>query len=206
MNFTNDGKKSETGFMQKVLELERILQLDPYTYKHSLNVASYTVRFLKVFDLCNDENTIYYSALFHDIGKTEINNKILHKVDPLTEKEFALIKTHVLRGYRLLSVYNLNEEILASALYHHEKYSGYGYPYGIAGAEIPFLARLISIGDVYDALTMDRPYRKAYSYQCAIDIMKNSPGQFDPELLPAFFTFLEKEEAPHKQYIHSRIG
>jgi uncharacterized domain HDIG len=204
MNITKDVKTPDTGFMQKISELEKILQIDPYTYKHSINVASYTTKFLRSHKYYSNEEIIYYSGLFHDIGKTQINQKILHKVSPLTEKEFTLIKTHVTIGHQILSKFNMNENILSSALFHHEQYGGLGYPYGIASTEIPLLARVTSICDVYDALTMDRPYRKAYPRQVAIEIMKNSPGQFDPELLPEFFDFLEREEASH--YINSYTG
>ncbi len=183
----------ESGFMQKVTELENRLQLDPYTYKHSLNVASYLVSFVRSHKWKINEEVAYYAGLFHDIGKTTVNHKILYKVDPLTEKEFALIKTHTLIGFQILSGYNLQDEILSASLYHHEQYGGFGYPYGIAGENIPVIARLASICDVFDALTMDRPYRKAYAYQDAIEIMKNSTSQFDPQLLPAFLKFLDRE-------------
>ena len=183
----------ESGYMQKVAELEKKLRMDTYTYKHSLNVASYLVGFLKSGKWKIDLNTAYYAGLFHDIGKTRVNQKILYKVDPLTESEFALIKTHALMGFQLLSGYNLQDEILSAALYHHQQYGGFGYPYDITGVNIPVIARITSICDVFDALTMDRPYRKAYSVPVAIEIMKNSPSQFDPELLPAFLRFLERE-------------
>jgi len=183
----------ESGFMQKVANLENRLQMDPYTYKHSLNVATYLTRFLKSSKWEIDEEIVYYAGLFHDIGKTRVNQKILYKVDPLTEKEFTLIKTHAIMGFQLLSGYNLQDEILSASLYHHEQYGGFGYPYGIAGANIPVIARITSICDVFDALTMDRPYRKAYSFQEAIEIMKNSPSQFDPQFLPAFLKFLDRE-------------
>lgn len=193
MNYTNDIEIIESGFMQKVSKLENELQLDPYTYKHSLNVASYLVRFLKYAKWNFDEEIVYYAGLFHDIGKTKVNRKILYKVDPLTEKEFALIKTHAIMGFRLLTTLDLQDEILSSSLYHHEQYGGFGYPYGISGTDIPEIARITSICDVFDALTMDRPYRKAYSVQEAIEIMNNSPSQFDPHLLPLFLKFLNRE-------------
>ncbi len=193
MKHTNEVEIIGSGFMQKAAELEKRLQLDPYTYKHSLNVASYLSRFIKTLQWPIDEEIVYYCGLFHDIGKTKLNHKILYKVNPLTEKEFALIKTHVVLGFRLLYDYNLQEEILSSALYHHEQYGGFGYPYGIAGNSIPVIARVTSICDVFDALTMDRPYRKAYSFKSAVEIMKNSPGHFDPELLPLFLEFLGTE-------------
>ena len=193
MKLPNGTQIIESGFMQKVTELENRLQLDPYTYKHSLNVASYLVSFIKSHKWNINEEVAYYAGLFHDIGKTKVNHKILYKVDPLTEKEFALIKTHTLMGFQILSGYDLQDEILSASLYHHEQYGGFGYPYGIAGENIPVIARLASICDVFDALTMDRPYRKAYTYQDAIEIMKNSPSQFDPQLLPAFLKFLDRE-------------
>jgi len=183
----------ESGYIQRVADLEKKLRMDTYTYKHSQNVASYLVGFLKSGKWKIDEETAYYAGLFHDFGKTKVNQKILYKVNPLTEREFTLIKSHAVIGFQLLSAYNLQDEILSAALYHHEQYGGFGYPYGIAGANIPVIARITSICDVYDALTMDRPYRKAYTAQEAIEIMKNSPNQFDPELLPEFFDFLERE-------------
>ena len=141
-----------------------------------------------------DEFLVYYSGLFHDIGKSITPLSVLGKEKPLIFDEFSQIKEHAKLGFRILQEYKFPSEILFAALLHHEKYDGNGYPIGFKGKEIPLIARIISICDVFDALTSNRPYRKEYTLIEALKIMKDSKEQFDPELLDLFFTKYEEKK------------
>ena len=138
---------------------------------------------------------IRFAAPMHDIGKIGIPETILQKPGRLTEDEFEVIKTHTTIGAAILSasqtpVLQLARDI---ALNHHERWDGKGYPSGLAGDAIPLAARILSIVDVYDALTHDRIYGRAFPEELALSIMKEQHGtQFDPVLLTTFFTVLDE--------------
>lgn len=167
--------------------LVKELEFDSYTYKHSLNVAYYSLQFLK-YTSCNiDESLVYYAGLFHDIGKTKINLQVLRKRESLMKYEMDIIKTHSVLGFEILSENKVPHEISLTALFHHERYDGTGYPYGLMGDQIPPIAQIISICDVFDALTSNRPYRNAFSGENALGIMRSISEQFNPGLLRDFF-------------------
>ena len=136
---------------------------------------------------------IYDSSILHDIGKVGIPDHILLKPGTLTAEEFEIIKTHTVIGYDSLkepaeelgenSFLDMAKDII---LYHHERWDGKGYPQGLEGERIPLSARIVSIGDVYDALTSRRPYKEAMSHHDAVEIMKNEKLKFDPVLLGLF--------------------
>lgn len=182
----------KTGFLDKEQGLNVFKKLDSITYKHSTNVAYYAVRFAKYVVHNYNESLIYYSGLLHDIGKTQIDVKILNKSSTLNKDEFDIIKQHPSIGYNILQKTDIHEEVLEAVLLHHERYDGEGYPRGIKAGNIPLIARIISICDVYDALTSDRSYRTAYAIDEALQIMINSAGQFDPELFTIFNSELSK--------------
>lgn len=182
-------------------QLESKLKFDPVTYKHSLNVARYSSRFVKFIGCSIDSSVAYYSGFFHDIGKTEIDNIILQKNGSLNSSEYAEVKKHVSIGHKILQKAKLPAEISSAALYHHEKFNGSGYPYGLKKYEIPLIARIISICDVFDALTSDRPYRNGYPIKQALDIMYNSKDMFDKDLLPLFFLSLDPQITGDNMYI-----
>jgi uncharacterized domain HDIG len=175
-------------YLEKVADFETKLKFDFTTYQHSLNVASLSIQLLKHSSYDLDEVLIYYAALFHDIGKSIMPLTILKKENPLSVDEFITVKEHAKQGFRMLQKYKFPSDILFAALLHHEKYDGSGYPIGFVGKEIPVIARIINICDVFDALTSDRPYRKAYPVKEALQIMENSIDQFDPELIDTFLT------------------
>jgi putative nucleotidyltransferase with HDIG domain len=179
-------------FLQGIYDLNIIIKFDSITYKHSVNVARYAVQFVKTMGYDFNESLVYYSGLFHDIGKTQIDAEILNKTCTLNKNEFDKIKQHPSIGHTILLNADLPNEILEAAQFHHERYDGGGYPMGIKAAEIPLLARIISICDVFDALTSDRSYRKAYSTDEAIQVMNKSKGQFDPELFSIFSSNIPK--------------
>ncbi|MBT9586048.1 HD-GYP domain-containing protein [bacterium] len=124
---------------------------------------------------------------FHDIGKLAIPDQILHKEGPLTPEERAVIEMHPLVGEAILAEIPGFEEMLPAIRHHHERWDGAGYVDRLAGEEIPFNAQLISLSDTFDALTEDRPYRKAFSPQQACqEILRQRGRQFDPDLAEAF--------------------
>ncbi len=186
MLYEQEGQSSN--YLDKVADFEAKLKFDPTTYQHSLDVANLSIQLLKHSRYELDEVLIYYAGLFHDIGKSIMPLSVLKKENPLSRDEFNQIKEHAKQGFRILQKYKFPSDLLFAALLHHEKYDGSGYPIGFIGKEIPVIARIVNICDVFDALTSDRPYRKAYSIQEALQIMENSREQFDPELIDVFFT------------------
>ncbi len=142
------------------------------------------------------------AAPMHDNGKIGIPDSILKKPGKLTSDEWFKMKTHTTIGYRILKksdspLFKMAADI---ALYHHEKWDGMGYPYGLKGLEIPESARIVAIADVFDALTMKRPYKDAWSIDDALkEIKANSGKHFDPTLIDSFFSIKEKIlEMKHK--------
>lgn len=139
-------------------------------------------------------DNIIESSKLHDLGKIAIPDRILGKLDKLTEDEFDIIKQHPLHGAKFLDEFvdpYCDDSFIATArdiaLYHHEKWDGTGYPLGLSGAEVPLSARIVAIADVYDALISERPYKKAFSYEKACDIIINDSGRhFDPYLVTCF--------------------
>ncbi len=134
-----------------------------------------------------DINEIKTAGLMHDIGKIAINEDILNKKDKLSEIEWIEIKRHPEIGYRILSSANDMAELAEYILAHHENWDGTGYPKGLKGQEIPVQSRIIAIIDAYDAMTSERPYRRALSEDTAINEIKNNAGtQFDPQIARIF--------------------
>ncbi|MBF0303162.1 MAG: response regulator [Desulfamplus sp.] len=129
------------------------------------------------------------AAAMHDIGKVGIPDSILKKSGPLSDDEWKTMKTHPKIGYSILSKSNTPLFCMASdvAMFHHEKWNGTGYPNQLKGLDIPESARCVAVADVFDALTMKRPYKEAWSIELAIEeIIKNSGSHFDPELVQCF--------------------
>lgn len=126
-------------------------------------------------------------GLLHDIGKTALDEKVLNKPGRLTEDEWKEIRRHPEIGYRILSTVNDMADLANYVLHHHERWDGQGYPKGLKGEEIPFVSRIITIADAYDAMTSDRSYRSALAKEVVIaELQKNSGIQFDPELVRVF--------------------
>ncbi len=178
-------------------------QKDEYTRGHSEHVSSYAVIFARHLGVKGrDLDIIRRAALLHDIGKIGIPDRVLNKAGKLTKEEFDLIKSHPLYGAELLKILGFMKEEMILILHHHEKFDGTGYPYGLKGSKIPRGAVIISLADVFDALTTDRPYRKAYSVEKALEIMEGMKGKnFSPDLLDEFIRFIRKrlEKTMEKQ-------
>ena len=141
-----------------------------------------------------DLETVVSSARLHDIGKIVVTDLILNKPGKLTEQEFEIMKTHTVEGEKLIDII-INEsgegDFLHSAKLfagnHHERWDGEGYPCGLKGEDIPLQGRIMAIADVYDALVSDRPYKKAYTHEKAVEIIKEGSGtQFDPKIVEIF--------------------
>jgi putative two-component system response regulator len=175
--------------------LERLAHAGEYrdtdTGLHTHRVANTTALIAKELGMCPSQvEDLYHAAPLHDIGKIGIDDAILRKPGKLTDEEFAAMKRHVTIGQEILSgstsqVLRLAEEI---ALYHHERWDGKGY-LRIAGPAIPLSARIVSVADVFDALTHERPYKPAWPVAEAVaEIRAGSGTQFDPRIVVAFMT------------------
>ncbi len=176
-----------------LVQLTDIRLHDTYTFAHSVNVAILSAM---LGLLCHyskqDLSLLTLGALLHDLGKVNIDTDILTKPKRLTKTEFDIIKNHPLAGSAKIHEMGPrlpSPSILAAiASQHHEHIDGTGYPRGITGDKIHKFAKIVAIADVYDALTSERPYKKAYTPSIAFNIMTNvNKGQFDPELLRLFF-------------------
>ncbi len=160
---------------------------DKYTRGHSERVARISVAIGKQLDLPADElETLRISALLHDVGKIAIDDSILKKPAALTEEEFAIMKTHPVRGYKIMSQIPAMKEFLPGMYMHHEMVNGQGYPQGLKDAEIPLQAKIVSVADTFDAMTIDRPYSKGMLLPEALERIKEFVGtRYDPKVVEA---------------------
>ncbi len=169
---------------------------DPYTMGHSSRVANYAT--LLARELKWKENKvefIHYIAMIHDIGKIAVPENILNKKTLLTPEEYEIIKTHSRIGANLVKDVKFFSESSEIIMHHHERYDGNGYPDQLKGDEIPCGARLLFVADAFDAMTSDRPYRKAMGIDQAIEELKINAGtQFDPKMVDAFIKAITRTE------------
>lgn len=161
---------------------------DPYTKGHTDRVARYTFAIARQLGWTQEMINEWRMGVFlHDIGKIGIRDSVLQKKGPLDEEEWEEMKAHPQKGADIAFASDLLIRELPAILYHHERFDGKGYPAGLKGKDIPMIARIIAVADVYDALTTDRPYRKAFTEEDALtQILKDSGTQFDPEVVAAF--------------------
>lgn len=162
---------------------------------HSRRVTDMTVRLAKYMGLPYEELVhIRRGALLHDIGKMAISDAILTKNGSLTTDERALINRHPLFGFEMISEIEFLRPAVDILLCHHEKWDGTGYPFGLAGDQIPLNARIFAVVDVWDALTYERPYRKADPPEVIMEYLRNQAGEhFDPEIVEIFLKMLDEE-------------
>lgn len=161
---------------------------DRVTRGHSRRVVALSLTVAGELDIHGDRLTdLERAAILHDIGKVAIADAILSKPGPLTEAEWREMRKHPAVGYQMLKDVPFLREVAEIVLSHHERYDGKGYPRGLKGEDIPFGARLFAVVDAYDAITSDRPYRKARPHQYALEEIRRHVGtQFDPEAVKAF--------------------
>ncbi len=192
---------------QKNLELQRAYDAtlegwvraldlrDQETEGHTQRVTELTVQLARELGIPEEELIhVRRGALLHDIGKMAIPDSILLKPGRLTKEEWGLIKQHPVHAYEWLREIEYLRPALEIPYCHHERWDGQGYPRGLHGEEIPLSARIFAVVDAWDAMTSDRPYRKALSREEAIEELKRNAGkQFDPKVVEAFLKLLEHE-------------
>jgi putative two-component system response regulator len=166
---------------------------DRETEGHSRRVTQLTVSLAQALDISDDEIMhIRRGALLHDMGKIGIPDSILHKPDKLTDEEWTIMRKHPQLAYDMLYPIEYLRPALEIPLTHHEKWDGTGYPRGLKGEEIPIVARLFAVVDVWDALTSDRPYRPAWSQAEALTYIREQSGKhFDPRVVDLFFKLVK---------------
>lgn len=188
-------KRANQSLIESIFAFAKTIELkDHYTGEHVEKTVQFATDIAKAVGLPREQiNLIKQAAILHDLGKVGIPEKILHKKAKLTKKEFKEIKAHPLIGADIIRPIHLLHDILPYIMYHHERWDGKGYPIGLKGEEIPLGARIISLADTYQALTSNRPYRKAFSKSEAIKMIKECAGtQFDPAMVNAFLKIIKK--------------
>ena len=195
-----DGKNTElrTAYIQTIRALaEAIDAKDAYTRGHSERVAVYASRIGHQMGLRKELiERIYFAGLLHDVGKIGVPDAIITKPGPLTPEEYEEIQKHPEIGAKILEPVEFLHSIVPCVRHHHEWYDGCqsGYPHRLAGDQIPLPARVIVVADTVEAMTSDRPYRKALSIDVVIaELNKYSGTQFDPVVVDAFLRLLEDE-------------
>lgn len=168
---------------------------DPYTQGHSQRVAKYSCALAAALKLSDrDREFIRRGALVHDIGKIGLPDAVLLKPGKLTPNEMAIIREHPGRSYDICAPLRSLRPSLPCVRSHHERYDGTGYPDGLAGDDIPLFGQIVSIGDSFDALTSDRPYRTGMSFADAATLLEREKqsGQWNPALVEVFIDLLRK--------------
>ncbi|WP_339212380.1 HD-GYP domain-containing protein [Solibacillus sp. FSL W8-0372] len=162
---------------------------DPYTRGHSERVAAYAMSLAEATKKykASELNYFYYACLLHDIGKVNIPDAILTKPGSLTDEEFDIIKKHPVVGAEAIRDVEGIADNIGVIYHHHERWDGKGYPDGLAGENIPFLARVTAVADAFDAMTSSRSYRPALQFDVAYQrILDGQGNQFDPQLIELF--------------------
>lgn len=191
---SESNERLEKSYLEIVETLRYTVEAkDTYTRGHSDRVSAISVLIGKKVGLSEDDlKTLQIGGLFHDIGKIGVPDTILRKEGRLSDEEFAEIKNHPSIGANILSTSTIFRDIIPIVKYHHEKYDGSGYPDNLKGEEIPYLARISSIADSFDAMTSKRTYRNALPLETVISEFRRCKGsQFDPELTDVFLDILE---------------
>ena len=174
---------------------------DPYTRGHSERVAYYSACIAKHLGMSPEEvERVHLSGIIHDVGKIGIEDKILRKAAALTDDEYEVMKQHPTKGEHILDAVPLLKEKAGDGLMHHENVDGTGYPRGLKGAEIPLFGRIVSVADAFDAMTTDRPYSKAMTFEAAIARLRFlADKKFDRTCVDAFErAFLTGDLSPAK--------
>ncbi len=177
--------------------LYKLKQIHPHTYAHSINVSNHSVILGKKLNLnVHDLEILQFAGLFHDIGKLKIPESILKKPGKLTDEEFEEMKKHPIYSVELLKAAGImNVDVLKTILYHHERADGKGYPKGLQRNTIPYLSKIITVADSFDAMTSNRCYRKGLNLEQAKQELINGRGsQFDSEVVTAFLETIEEKE------------
>ncbi|MCX5708029.1 MAG: CHASE2 domain-containing protein [Candidatus Omnitrophica bacterium] len=197
-SLSREQAKSQEMFFQVILSLVNALEArDPYSEGHSQRVTGYALKLADKLGWNKEEKEkLRKAGLLHDLGKIGIPDSILHKQDKLNDEEFDFIKKHEIIGVKILEPIKEMAEILPWILYHHERWDGKGYPHGLGGNAIPLGSQIISLADVYDALTTGRDYKKALSREDSLaEIERNKGSQFNAGLTETFIQLIREEQA-----------
>lgn len=189
-----------------LLSLARTVELkDPYTHGHCERVANYSVAMASRLGLSQSTlKEIRYGGWLHDCGKIGVSEKILNQNGPLNSNQFEVVKCHPSWGADVARQANLPEKVINIILCHHEYYDGKGYPLKLKGPDIPLEARIVSVADAFDAMTSDRPYRRAISNREAVKVLCDLKGNaLDPDMVDLFreihfgnsFAEIDREES-----------
>lgn len=181
---------------------------DPYTRGHSERVANYALVLAKELGSFKDEElkSFNYACLLHDIGKINIPDHILMKPTSLSKEEYEIIKSHTIVGAKAVSKVVGFSNTIDVIQFHHERWDGKGYPNGLKGEEIPYLARITSIADAFDAMTSSRSYRAALSVEEAYKrIIEGKGTQFDPQLVDSFVKVYTSWKEIHKDWSEKQV-
>lgn len=175
---------------------------DPMMAQHALRVMSFAVALAKKMKMGKEKiEELKVACLLHDLGKLAIDEKILFKKGKLTEREFGQIKKHPEWGAEIARLIYFLHYIIPIMADHHENYDGSGYPNGLKGEEIPLEARVLSVADIYEALTADRPYRAGYPKEEAVKIIREERGRkLDPAITDIFLDIVEKGEIREEEF------
>jgi len=185
----------ERFFYETILCLSKAIEYkDVYTKGHCERVQSIALKIADELSLSEEEkNVLKVACLLHDIGKIGVKEDILNKKGSLEDHEYKEIQKHPLIGYNILKDLEFTDRIKKVVLQHHERVDGRGYPFGLKDEEIDLLAKVVAVADAYDAMTSDRPYRKAFDKQAALSEMKRCAGsQFDTTIVEKLINLVQK--------------
>jgi len=187
---------SEKAFFDTIKVLLQILDSkDRYTWEHSRQVASYAVQLAEELGLPVEEKYwLRLTGYLHDIGKIHVSSEILNKKGRLNSEELSVIRLHPVVGANLLAPIKGFKKIVPIIYHHHEWFDGSGYPSGLSGHDIPKGARILTVVDGFDAMTSNRPYRKAQSIEWALNELQRMKGrQYDPEIVDVFVDMIRRD-------------
>lgn len=176
--------------------VETVRQRDILTYEHARRVAIYAQRLARRLGAARAEAERFALAgQIHDAGKSWIADAILKKTGTLNAEEFDIIRAHTIIGERIADAYDLPEFFTQAVRHHHENYDGSGYPDGLSGIAIPFVARVLAVADAFDVITSERPYKQAATMDDALaEITRMAGSQFDPALAGVFADLAREHE------------
>ncbi len=174
--------------------LQGLKQYDQDTYWHSVRTAKYFVQFMDYLGIRGESAShLYGSAALHDIGKLAVARQILQKKGRLSRREYRAVKKHTQIAFEWMSLLRDPVELIKIPYLHHERWDGSGYPLGLRGTEIPYDVRLFSVIDVWEAMSVNRPYRRAVPQAVILEyIARSSNTLFDPEVVNAFLGWRKK--------------
>lgn len=175
--------------------LQGLKQYDQDTYWHSVRTAQYFVRFMDYLGIYGERaRHLYESAALHDIGKLAVPQPILQKKGSLSCHEYRAVKKHPQLAFEWMSLLRDSEELIRIPYLHHERWDGSGYPLGLRGKAIPYHVRIFSVIDVWEAMSVDRPYRRALPQPAILGyIARSSDSLFDPEVVDVFLEWRKSD-------------